>query len=108
MKQPRDIASRIKNKVRIDIETKCWVWTGAVFVKEYGGNYGQLRMGGRGGKVKKAHRISYEYFVGQIPEGFELDHLCHNTLCVNPEHLEAVTHVENMRRGKLGEIRTFK
>lgn len=46
-----------------------------------------------------AHRWAYERYVGPIPEGLELDHLCRVTLCVNPAHLEPVTHAENMRRG---------
>jgi hypothetical protein len=45
--------------------------------------------------------VAYELFVGPIPEGLELDHLCRNPSCVNPAHLEAVTHRENVRRGDL-------
>jgi hypothetical protein len=47
----------------------------------------------------KSHRWAYEKYVGLIPEGFEPDHLCRNTLCVNPIHLEPVTHRENVTRG---------
>ena len=46
-----------------------------------------------------AHRVYYERHVGPVPEGLELDHLCRNPGCVNPEHLEPVTHAENIRRG---------
>jgi len=46
-----------------------------------------------------AHRFSYQLLVGNIPEGLEIDHLCRNKICVNPAHLEAVTHLTNMRRG---------
>ncbi len=45
------------------------------------------------------HRVTYETFVGPIPEGLEIDHLCRNRLCCNPVHLEAVTRKENVRRG---------
>ena len=51
------------------------------------------------GKRLPAHRASYELFKGSIPNDLVIDHLCRNTLCVNPCHLEAVTSVENVMRG---------
>lgn len=50
------------------------------------------------GKAALAHRVAYEFFVGPIPERYQIDHLCRVRLCVNPEHLEAVTQRENIRR----------
>jgi hypothetical protein len=47
----------------------------------------------------RAHRFAYENLVGEIPDGLALDHLCRNPRCVNPDHLEPVTHAENVRRG---------
>ena len=83
---------------KIEVAGECWVWKGSVFKKPTG-SYGQIRTGHAGErKLVRAHRFSYEAFVGPIPEGLSLDHLCRNTLCVNPSHLEPVTHAENMRR----------
>lgn len=50
------------------------------------------------GRTWQAHRLSYELFVGPIPLGLQLDHLCRITNCINPEHLEPVTPAENKRR----------
>ena len=70
----------------------CWEWTGG---KDYDG-YGIHSVGA---SSPRAHRFSYEMMVGPIPDGLHLDHLCRNTKCVNPDHLENVPHVENVRRG---------
>lgn len=50
------------------------------------------------GKVRSRHVMVYEAMVGPIPEGMEVDHTCHQKWCYNPDHLEAVTHSENLRR----------
>ena len=75
----------------------CWEWTGAT----NGLGYGQLGMS-RGHRPRNvyAHRVSYELSRGSIPEGMEVDHLCHNPRCVNPDHLQIVSHQDNMRRSK--------
>lgn len=51
-----------------------------------------------GGRKDRGHRVSYELFVGAIPRGFVVDHLCVTEWCCNPAHLEAVTHGDNIRR----------
>lgn len=80
---------------QVDKTPTCWNWTGA---KQSGG-YGRFGLGGRGGKVVLVHRWTYEYFVGPIPDGLTIDHLCRNTSCVNPAHMEVVTRQVNARRG---------
>jgi hypothetical protein len=71
-------------------EFGCWEWTGVIG----GGGYGKA------GDETGAHRVAYEWMVGPIPEGLELDHLCRNPRCVNPHHLEPVCHPENVRRAR--------
>lgn len=71
----------------------CMLWAGA---KSQNG-YGQFYVGGT---RRPAHRWYFEQVRGTVPEGLELDHLCRWRSCVNPWHLEPVTHQENMRRGR--------
>ena len=81
---------------KVNETDSCWLWTGSVDKR----GYGQVRLGPRPGRLVYSHRLSYEMLVGSIPDGLEIDHLCRVHLCCNPEHLEPVTHAENMRRGK--------
>lgn len=64
---------------KVDKTETCWLWTGA---KQNG--YGICRSGGA---ARLAHRVSYTWENGEIPEGVQLDHMCHNRACVNPSHL---------------------
>ena len=70
----------------------CWTWTGAVALSGYGNWYPGARVS------EFAHRRAYELLMGPIPAGRELDHLCRNRLCCNPDHLEPVTPAENIAR----------
>jgi hypothetical protein len=73
----------------------CWEWDGARMPN----GYGKWTFSKETGKSRLAHRIAYELFVGPIPAGLQIDHLCRNRGCVNPAHLEAVPGVVNNRRG---------
>ena len=70
----------------------CWNWTGST-TKPNGEGYGQIAVSGRIRAM--AHRVSYEWSKGPIPEGMFLDHTCHNRKCVNPDHLRVVTTKQN-------------
>mgnify|MGYP001567469602 FL=1 len=79
----------------------CWNW---IMGKSDSG-YGRFSYNG---KTVRAHRFSYELHNGKIPFDKEIDHLCRNRLCCNPEHLEAVNHLENVRRGEDGFLQKSK
>jgi HNH endonuclease len=76
----------------IEPETGCWVWERSLTTKGYGNT-------SKDGKTALAHRVYYEQAKGPIPEGLQIDHLCRNRACVNPDHMEAVPQQENLRRG---------
>jgi hypothetical protein len=108
----KNIKSKIKeaitkfyNKSFLVEETQCWIWQGArtqlgypmhslpMDIRPYicGGHSGMFSAGS-----KPAHRISYLISGKTIPEGYDVDHICNNPLCVNPDHLQAVSHQTNI------------
>ena len=89
-------------KVDFSAPNGCWVWTGALFTPY---PYGAFQE--RTKHTVRAHRFSYELRYGPIPDGLPLDHLCRNPPCVNPEHLEAVSQGENIRRGLTGKLNNW-
>lgn len=93
-----------------DPNTGCWIWQRQI--NKFG--YGHMSIRGR---PMRAHRVYYERHKGNIPKTLEIDHVCHNAdktchggntcphrRCVNPAHLETVTHPENIRRGRTGKL----
>lgn len=76
---------------RIKRDGECWIWK-----REKTQRYGTIK---HDCKLYMVHRLSYELLISKIPDGCELDHLCRNTFCINPHHLEPVTHKENILRG---------
>ncbi len=90
---------RVFSRLMID-PSGCLLWTGCR-VKGYG-------FTSDGGKNFYVHRVMYEWFVGPIPDGTELDHLCRVKHCAAPAHLEAVPHAENIGRGDTGRHNAVK
>jgi hypothetical protein len=95
----RDPAVRFWSRVDVGHPLGCWWWTGKVA----GNGYGKFPLGRRvldgDRREEYAHRFAYESLIGLIPPGMQLDHLCRNRICINPDHLEVVTPRENTRRG---------
>lgn len=82
---------RFSKKFTIE-DNGCWLWN----AHTNNDGYGRFNIKG---KIKFAHRVSYIFVNGNIKKNMELDHLCKTRNCVNPNHLEEVTHKENVRRG---------
>lgn len=78
---------------RVDKKTGCWIWLGSLSDDGYPASVRVRR------KTYRAHILYYRLIIGDIPTGASLDHTCRNRKCVNPSHLEPVTHTENVRRG---------
>lgn len=89
----RSTAQRIYDGTVVS-STGCWEWQ----QNRTNGGYGLMSIRNFPNLV---HRVSYEEFVGQIPPGLQIDHLCRNRICCNPAHLEPVTPAENLRRARL-------
>lgn len=84
------LAERLERWSMPEPNSGCWLWLGALT-----DGYGVLHANGE----RMAHRVSYEHYVGPIPEGLVIDHKCRTRCCINPRHMEPVTPAENTRRG---------
>jgi hypothetical protein len=95
----KGLRERVLSNLIID-PSGCLLWSGGL-MKGYGvtSSYG---------RPLYVHRVMYEWFIGPIPDGLEIDHVCKVKRCAAPAHLEAVTHAENMRRwgGRHNAIKT--
>jgi hypothetical protein len=78
---------------KIDPSTGCWIWQRSTSLNGYGQVWHE-------GRLQRAHRVFYQLHVGPIPDGHQIDHACFNKLCVNPNHLAAVTALENVHRAR--------
>lgn len=95
----RATAARFWSKVVGGDVSECWLWTGTA--RRYGSFW-------LGGKNAGAHRVAYELMRADIPAGLQIDHLCRNTKCVNPWHLEPVTPQVNTQRSTVPAVTTAR
>ncbi len=97
-----DIIERILQRCRYENQTGCFLWQGSTSGDSQNGKggrgYGRIKIQG---KTSAVHRVIFTCFHGYIPHGIDVDHICNNRLCCNPDHLEAVSHKENCRRREI-------
>jgi len=88
------VITKVLANIHID-ENQCWVWNGPDSGNGRGGGYPRMSLDGQ---TVAVHRVTYTHVNGYIPGKKQIDHTCRNRMCVNPNHLEMVTHKENQRR----------
>lgn len=88
----KTLLERFELRVFPEPMSGCWIWTGKRGCRD---DYAYFWAGT---KEVYAHRWAYEHYVGPIPEGLVIDHLCRTPPCVNPKHLEPVTNLVNLQR----------
>ena len=82
---------------RCDVEGDCWIWTGA---SRNSSGYAAIFYAGR---TQVGHRLLYEALIGPIPEGLVIHHLCNKRACLNPDHMQPMTHADHAR-GHIAEL----
>lgn len=95
----KTLEARLEQHRKVDSKTGCWIWTGAL-----SNGYGRATLA-RPRRQVCVHKAAYEFYVGKVPKGLDLDHLCRNRACFNPAHLEPVTRSVNCSRGDSGKAR---
>lgn len=95
---PMEVMARLATPV----ESGCWEWHGPINEKGYARVQYSV---GRKRITRRASHVAYELANAvEVPEGMEIDHLCRNRACVNPDHLEPLIHVENIQRARLYKL----
>lgn len=86
--------------------TGCRLWAGKTTKGRGAHLYGRINLWIAGKvRVRRVHRVAWTEWRGEIPEGFEIDHKCHNTLCINFDHLDCVPPLENQKHKRKGVSR---
>ena len=93
-RKPVSLEWRLLTRCEQIAESGCWIWHGPLSHNGYG-----LIGTGIGTQIRRVHRVAFELYRGQIPQGYQLDHLCRVRSCANPWHCEIVTNKENVLRG---------
>tara|TARA_R110002020_G_scaffold266483_35_gene481522 strand:+ start:6301 stop:6666 length:366 start_codon:yes stop_codon:yes gene_type:complete len=90
------IRDKVMSRVEVDAETGCWIWTGATSGSNgRGKDYPRMSLDGA---TVAVHIAMFVVEHGPVPPRKQIDHICNRRLCVNPDHLEMVTHLRNQRR----------
>lgn len=96
-----DIEARIMQRVRVDEVSGCWLWQGPTSGGGRGGGYARMSLDGQ---TVAVHIVMWVNRNGYVPGKKQIDHTCRRRNCVNPDHLEMVTHRQNQRRRDMAAL----